>query len=343
MIVTVVASVGCSTSASVEHIPSIDRLPLGSEVVFDRRAERSRGPGILEVSAAADGEELRIVMSSGVVWTTAAGAVVRSVEFAGAPGSLAPVRSLREGDATHYAGFDFMGRRLLFFDADGRNVATQPCRDCWDLVAADVDGEGRDSLIVRAIDGKSAAMFTARGAARRTYPTKGFLTEVAAGRIDGEPANSLFFYLAPDPDLGRAVRVMSGDGRERAGWAAANVRGIVASASADGTASILSIESNTLIEQDALTGKRLSRTALEGSSAFRSFSVGRWRNGSRVVLLSGGGYLDKHLLAVIDASGSVVFQQVGDGRSNGLSIPSPQASMFYAAIGGLVKKYSLPR
>jgi hypothetical protein len=340
-IAAVLTSIGCGASASLDHIKSIDRLSLRSEVVFDRRTERS-GPGIFEIFASADGEELRIVMSRGVVWATGAGVVVRSIDFAGAPEALAPVRSLREGDATRYAGFDFPGRRLLFFDADGRKVATQPCRDCWDLLAADVDGAGRDSLIVRAIDGKSATMFTAQGTARTSYPTKGFLTEVAAGHVGNELARSLFFYVAPDPDLGRGVRVLRGDGSERARWPTANVRGIVASTSADGTASILSIDSNTLVEQDALSGKTLSRTALEGSSTFRSFSAGRWRNGSRVVVFSGGGYLSKHMVAVIDASGAVVFQEVGDGRSFALSIPSPQASMFYVALDGQVKKYSIP-
>lgn len=334
-------SVGCGASASLDHIQAIDRLPLKSEIVFDRRAER-RGPGFQEVVASVDGAELRIVMPRGVVWATGAGGVVRSIDFVGAPEALAPVRSLRDGDAIRYAGFDFPGRRLVFFDADGRNVATQPCRDCWDLVAADIDGAGRDSLIVRAIDGKSAAMFTAQGTARTTYPTRGFLTDVGAGRVGGELASSLFFYVAPDPDLGRGVRVLRGDGSERASWSTANVRGIVASTSADGTASILSIDSNTLVEQDALSGKTLSRTALEGSSTFRSFSAGRWRDGSRVVLFSGGGYLSKHMVTVIDASGAVVFQEVGDGRSYGLSIPSRQAPMFYVALDGQVKKYSIP-
>jgi hypothetical protein len=340
-VAAVLTSIGCGASASLDHIKSIDRLPLRSEIVFDRRGERN-GPRIFEIAASADGEELRIVMARGVVWATTSGAAVRSIDFVAKPGALAPVRSLREGDATHYAGFDFGGRRLLFFDNDGQHVATQPCRDCWDLVVADVDGAGRDSLIVRAIDGKSAAMFTARGTARTTYPTRGFLTDIGAGRVGDELASSLFFYVAPDPDLGRAVRVVRGDGSERARWGTANVRGIVASTSADGTASILSIDSNTLVEQDALSGKTLSRTTVEGSSAFRSFFAGRWRDGSRVVLFSGGGYLSKHMVAVIDASGSVVFQEVGDGRSYGLSISSPRASMFYIAIDGYVKKYSIP-
>ncbi len=58
------------------------------------------------------------------------------------------------------------------------------------------------------------------------------------------------------------------------------------------------------------------------------------------MLFSGGGSLNKHMVTVIDASGSIVYQQIGDGRSYGLSIPSPQASMFYVAIDGYVKKYT---
>ncbi len=243
-VVAVLPSIGCGASASIEPIKSIDRLPLRSEIVFDRRAE-GRGAFVLEIAASAGGEEVRLVMPRGVVWANMSGAVARSIEFDAKPGALANVRSLREGDATHYAGFDFPGRRLVFFDNAGQSVATHSCRDCWDLVAADIDGAGRDSLIVRAFDGKSAAMFTARGVPRKTYPSSGFLTDIGAGRVGDESVSSLFFYMTPDPDLGRAVRVVRGDGSERARWETANVRGIVASTSAEGSTSILSVDSNT--------------------------------------------------------------------------------------------------
>lgn len=341
LVSTFLMSVGCGAPASsLDHVQAIERLPLRSAVVFDQAADRGRYP-IFEIAVA--DETLRLATPYGVLWITPDGRVARQIDFTPTGRFLTPVRSLRDGDGLSYAGFDARSRKLLFFDGEGREVASDPCRDCWDLLAADVDGAGRDTLVVRSFDGKAAKLFGARGTKGDSRSSPGFLTDVAAGRIAGEPASSVFFYLAPDNEYERAVRVFTGDGRERARWPIAKVRAIVPSSAADGTSSVLSIDANTnaLVEHEALTGKTISRTVLEGSAAFSGLFTSRWPDGKRVVVLSGGGYLNKHMVAVIDAAGAVVYRTIGEGRAYAFAAPSAQAPMFYVAIDGQVKRYSM--
>jgi hypothetical protein len=168
------------------------------------------------------------------------------------------------------------------------------------------------------------------------------LSHIAALRIAPEPAFSLLFYSDRDPALGKAVSILNADGSERARWPVAAGRTVVSSVAADGTASVLAVDKDTLVEHAALTGAVLSRTPVHASSAFRSFFAGRLRENFRVLVFSGGGYVNRHMIVVISPTGSVVYQEAGDGRAYAFSVASPGAQGFYVAVEGHVTRYELP-
>jgi hypothetical protein len=85
----------------------------------------------------------------------------------------------------------------------------------------------------------------------------------------------------------------------------------------------------------------LSRTPIAGSSALRQIALTRLVDGSRVVVLSGAAALSKHMVVVIDANGSLVFQQVGDGRSFALYAPPGERPVFFVGVEGQVNRYAL--
>jgi hypothetical protein len=64
-------------------------------------------------------------------------------------------------------------------------------------------------------------------------------------------------------------------------------------------------------------------------------------DGSRVVVLSGAAALSKHMVEVIDANGSIVFQQVGDGRSFALYAPPEKRLVCFVGVEGQVNRYAL--
>jgi hypothetical protein len=319
-------------------IPSTNRIALHSRTIFDESARGS----LFRIFAieTADDHELLLITSDGVVWTTLSGEVVHRIDFTPGSGAFFPVRRLHDAGAVYYAGFHPKENRVAFFDAEGREFASHPCTQCRELVVADLDGTGRDSLVVRANDGKTATIFGDRGSTVRTLDATGYLTDIVAARLPGERSATLFFYSSPDPDLQKAVRLRCPDGHERGKWAITAGSAIVASTAIGGAPSILSIDANAVIDRDALTGRILSQTPIEGSSAFRELFAASWRDGSRVFLFAGGGALNKHMVVVVDAKGAVVFQQVGDHRAFALRVPSPDASMFYVAVEGRVIRYA---
>lgn len=327
---------GCASPPPVEQSASINQIELASRVVLDG-SEKGVLFRVFEI--APDGDGLRLTASDGALWIDRADNVSRRLEFLPRGRALFPSRSLRDGDVVFYAGFDSTADRVVIFDANGRESSTHPCRQCRELVVADLDGDGRESLVVRANDGTSATIFGDRGASTTTLSAIGYLTDIVATPLGGTSAAALLLYSSPDPELQKAVRVVRKDGTEIGKWPIAAQSAIVAATAAGGEPSVLSIDADAIVERDAMTGSELSRTTLDGASAFRELYAAWWRDGRRVFVLSGGGALNKHMVAVTDRKGKVLFREVGDRRAWALGIPSRMATSFYVAVGGSVMKY----
>jgi hypothetical protein len=211
------ATVACGGSPTLANVQTIKKLALTSTRVFDGGDGQNRFR-VFEIEPVTGGNELRLITSNGVVWITPVGDVVRRVDFTASRTPLFPARRLRNGATDRYVGFAPAKNELVFFNSDGQEDAAKSCSQCWDLATAEIDEPGRDNPFVRAIDGKSARVFSSTGETERGIPATGYLTDLKALYIGDERQASLAFYSSPDPELQEAIRIKNADGQERLRW-----------------------------------------------------------------------------------------------------------------------------
>lgn len=334
-------SAGCRAPAStqgIDRLSSINLAGISSRVVYSDSSGATAG--LQSVRTEDESASLQVVTPAGVVWISPSGDVQRRVSFATAPsGGLAPVVRLSDDRSDFFAGcqLHLSGGDVVFFDIDGRELARHPSKMCFDMVAAALDSARPESLVVRAMGGSGATVFERRGAVARTLNVAGYLTALSVVRYPGDVSDSLAFQLSPDPELGRAVRIVDATGRERAKWRIAAhgyLRGF-------GVGSALALDGDAVVEFDVRTGVEVSRAIVEGASAFRHLRAAPWRDGWSVMVLSGHADLDRHMVVVIDARGQVVYREVGPGRSFTLCAP-PGSNAFYVGVGADLKRYTAP-
>lgn len=329
----------CGTGAAIPDVPEINAIALQRRVVVPK--DLSKWTPILEVDASPELAELRIVSREGIRWIDASGSLLRKLDFSVDVGHGAAVRTLRVGDVQTWAVFDPGPNRLSFFDGDGRLIQSHSCRNCWELVAADPEGSGRQLVVAKSVGASTASSFSARGVPGPTYQADGALAFMAAARIEGEPADSLFFYTERDSLPKDAVRVVRGDGSERARWSLSAGRAIAVSPSGGGAATVVAIAGDTLTEHDALTGAELWRAVVPSSSRFKWAHAGRWRDGRRVLVLTGGASVDRHMVVVADGGGTLLYRETVESRAYDLNIPSPTANGFCIGTVGRVACYEV--
>lgn len=331
--------VACGTGTVIPDLPGINTIALRSRVVVPQGLDA--WTPVLEVDASPDLADLRIVTREGIRWIDGVGQTLRELKFSVAVGFGAAARTLRDGGVPTYAVFDPGKRSLWFFDADGRQIHDQPCRDCWDLVAADLEGDGHESLVVRVAGARAARSFSARGAAGVTFQAGGVLAYAAAVRIEGDPADGLVFDTDRAPTGTGVIRVLRGDGTERARWSLQAGRVVAAGAQGGGAGTVVARDGDVLTEHDALTGATLWRAVVPSSSSFKWVHAGRWREDRRVLVLVGGASVNKHMVVVADGSGTLLYRKTADARAYDLDIPSRSANGFCVASVSRVACYEV--
>lgn len=316
----------CGRGAPLPELPEINTIALQRRAVVP--ADLDRWTPVLEVDASAELTDLRIVSRDGIRWIDPSGRTRRAVVFGADIGQGPVVRTLRDGDAQTWVAFA-LWRNLSFFDAEGRLIQSQPCRDCWELVAADLEGTGRQHVVARTVGANAGAprSFSARGVPGPSYPAEGPLGLIAAGRIEDEPADSLLVYTSGDPSQKGAVRVLKGDGSQRARWAVEAGRVLGVATTGGATAAVLAVAGDTLTEQDPLTGAVRWRAAVPASSRFKGGQARRWRDGRRVVLLTQA-RVGQHMVVVADAAGTLLYRAIVDSDAFDLELPSPTGHGF---------------
>lgn len=331
----------CVTRAVVPDLPKIDTIGLQVRTVSAQGVDESAA--ILEVEVAPEGADLRWVTRKGVRWTGASGRPVRGLDFSPPVGFGGSVRTLRNAGAQTYAAFDPGGRSLRFFDAEGRGIREHPCRGCWDLVTADLEGTGRQRLVVPAADGRAASSFDARGEPGLTYQADGILTHTCATRIEGEQADGLVFFTERGPGSKGLVRVVGGDGRERARWFPEAGRIVGASDARDGATTLVAMHGDALTGLDALKGARLWHTVVPAASMFKWVHTARWQQGWRILVLAGGARVSQHMIVVVDSDGALLYRDTVDSRVYDLDIPAPDAGEFCVGTIGQVMCYRVAK
>lgn len=329
----------CGTGAVVPDLPKIDTIGLQLRTVTPQGVDE-KAP-ILEVEVAPEVAGLRSVTRKGVRWTDASGRPVRRLDFSPPVGFGASVRTLRNAGAQTYAAFDPGSRSLRFFDAEGREIREYPCRGCWDSVTADLEGTGRQHLVVPAADGRAASSFDARGEPGLTYQADGILTHASATKIEGEQADSLVFFTERGRGSNGLVRVVRGDGRERARWSPEAGRIVGASEASDGATTLVAMYGDSLTGLDALTGARLWHTVVPAASMFKWVHTARWQQGWRILVLAGGARVSQHMIAVVDSDGALLYRDTVDSRVYDLNIPAPDADEFCVGTIGQVMCYRI--
>lgn len=327
----------CGTAAVVPDLQRIDTIGLQVRTVTPQGVDERAA--ILEVEIAPELAGLRFVTREGVGWTDASGHLVRRLDFTPPVGFGASVRTLRNAGAPTYVAFDPGSRSLRFFDGEGREIREHPCRGCWEMVAADLEGTGRQHLVVPAADGRSAFSFDARGEPGLTYQADGTLTHTSVARIEGEQADSLVFFTERGWGSNGLVRVVTGDGRERARWSSEAGRIVGASEASDGATTLVAMHGDVLTGLDALTGTRLWHTVVPAASMFKWVHTSRWQQGRRILVLAGGARVSQHLVVVVDSNGTLLYRDTIDSRVYDLEIPTPDSDEFCVGTIGQVMCY----
>lgn len=327
---------GCVGGSPPLTFTDVDTIGLAVSTIY---TPHEAGLQIFEIGSA--GSEIVLTTSHGLMTLRESDSSARVTLAVPDGGKWFGVRALvaASGDIS-IAGFDPPTKQLAFVSASGKRT-THPCRDCWDTVSmASIDPTRRDRFAVRNMDGSGARIWDAHGVDVGQWASTGYLTELMAGRVEGGEGPSFVAFTAPDPEFERAIRVRDASGAETAKWKIVSGRA-VAILQPEGPAAVVAVHADTIAEYDATTGTRRWEARLPvGASQFRSLQAARWRDDSRVVVLSSAGRAHaQHLVLVLGKTGEILFQRVAEGRSFALHAPSPTSTHFYVGSEGKVIRF----
>ena len=326
---------GCISGSAPPTFTDVDTLGLAASTIY---ASREAGLQIFEIDVA--DSEIVLTTSYGLMTLRESDSSPRVTLAVPDGGRWFGVRALvaSTGDRS-IAGFDPPNKQLTFVSASGKRTS-HACRDCWDTVSTSTDPARPDQLAVRNMDGSGDRVWDVHGVEVSQWASPGYITSLMAGRMKADARPSLLSFTAPDPEFERAIRVRDAGGIETAKWKIVSGRA-TAILQPEGPASVLALHADSISEYDATTGARLWEANLPaGASQFRSLQATRWRDDSRVVVLSSAGRAEaRHLVFVLGSAGEVLFQRAAKGRSFALHAPSPDATHFYVGSEGTLTKF----
>jgi hypothetical protein len=235
----------------------------------------------------------------------------------------------------------------LAFDREGEIYLQRdlPIGVLYEFAVGDVTGDARREIVVPGENGKTdgALLLDDEGRLIRNFRTEHYLTAWATVDIDGDGKHELVLYGWPNEARDGTFEVFRGSGERVQKWDAPGFRqrDFTVVPARDGTASILgiSVAENTLVWR-AFDGRIVEQLRVPFVGCFKFIHQEEIGDGTRVFLLSGGGYNQNHMVVVVDRNGELVYQEIGDGHAEAIHVPDLGRDTFLVSIRNQVWRYS---
>ena len=178
-----------------------------------------------------------------------------------------------------------------------------------------------------------------QGTLSNTIHPAGYLTFFQTANADEDPQNEIVMYSYPSP-AGQSMEVVNGDGSVLYRWET-RTEGRFDVIAWEGAPCILTPERDSFAIT-ALDGHPIDRLQAPFAHRFSRIVGRRLAGGMLVVLVSGSGYTNYHMVCVFDAYSKLVYQEVGAGHPSGLLFSEKKPDEFLVSYGKAFFRYVRP-
>ena len=290
--------------------------------------------------------ELTVVTQTDIRSIGADGVVHRIVPFPEWVWRPAAIR-LEPGGGTQFIGVTgyprLFARRghVVVFDADGQPVASCVSQIQALVMTADVEGDERQELIVRASDG--VAIHDVGGERVAFLRAPRYLDHVQViDRAGGKAA--ILLYMYESARKGARYLVLDASGGVVADWHDARDHRVWPWVWAwNGKLPVVWTASGDEITAAAVGGAVVERYAAPGAGTFKYFFGGELRGGRKVLIGSAGGSLVRSAIYVYGPDHALAHSETLATRVSALYTPDEDGTVFFVGTDDQVLRYEVVR